>query len=320
MQALRHFKETTILINVRRSIVLSLALGAALSLAGAAPVPPGRLRVMATVFPLAEFVRDIGGERVEVQSLLPPGADVHTWQPRISEIRRLETADLLVFVGQGLEPWLNDLLGGVAANRPARFEAASGLRLRPSQPGEDDHDHDHGAFDPHVWLDFGLDETIADGLTAALIKLDPGAAAQFRAGGERLKNRLRELDAAYRRGLKDCRGRDLILAGHAAFSYLAARYGLRQIAVYGASPDAAPTPKITAGIIARAVKDGVRTIFFEPGLGDKMARLIAAEVGAGIRILYPGHNLSPAQASAGMTFFRLMEANLESLKDGLGCR
>ena len=308
--------------RVRRILILPALVWAVASVSAAGAASPGKVRVIATVFPLAEFARAIGGSRAEIRLLLPPGADVHTWQPRVSDIRGLEAADLLLFIGRGLEPWLGSLLGGADTSRLVRFEAASGLDLLPSAADGEEHAarHDHGAFDPHIWLDFQTDQGIADGIAAALAKLDPAGAPEFLRAAEALKSRLKALDAAYEVGLKPCRGRDFILGGHAAFAYLARRYGLRQVAVYGASPDAAPTPKETAAIIARASEERITTIFYEPGVGDKMARLIAAEIGARVRILYPGHNLTPEQAAAGETFFRLMEANLESLKNGLGCR
>ncbi len=320
MQAFQYLKDTMIPARVRWILFLPALIWGVASASATGAAAPGKLRVIATVFPLAEFAREIGGGRVEVHLLLPPGADVHTWQPRVSDIRRLETADLLVFIGQGLEPWLTSLLNGANPSRLARFEAASGRTLLPSVPDGDEHEHDHGAFDPHIWLDFRMDQDLADGIAAALGRLDPLGAPDFLRGAENLKDRLKALDAAYEKGLKSCRGREFILGGHAAFAYLARRYGLRQVAVYGASPDAAPTPKGTAAVIARAAKEGIQTIFYEPSLGDKMARLIAAEIGARVRILYPGHNLSPEQAAAGETFFRLMETNLETLKNGLGCR
>jgi zinc transport system substrate-binding protein len=150
--------------------------------------------------------------------------------------------------------------------------------------------------------------------------LVPAEAPGFVRRAEALKERLRALDAAYRDGLRGCAGREIILGGHAAFGYLARRYGLIQVPVYGASPDAAPTPKTTAAIVARARQDHARTIFYEPGVGDKIARLIAAEAGADVRFLHPGHNLTPAQKAAGTTFFRLMEDNLEALRHGLSPR
>jgi zinc transport system substrate-binding protein len=308
--------------RLRRIMILSLMAVAVAIAPPPSAAAPARIRVVATVFPLAEFAREIGGSRTEVRMLLPAGADVHTWQPRVSDIRGLETADLLLFIGSGLEPWLGSLLKGADTSRLVRFEAAAGRDLLPSSPDADEHDadHDHGAFDPHIWLDFRLDQAIVDGIAASLAGLDPAGAPEFRRGAEALKSRLKALDAAYEKGLGPCRGRDFILGGHAAFAYLAHRYGLRQVAVYGASPDAAPTPRETAAIIARASREKTATIFFEPGVGDKMARLIAAETGSRVAVLFPGHNITPEQAAAGETFFRLMEANLESLKNGLGCR
>jgi zinc transport system substrate-binding protein len=308
----------------RPLLILALLAMIAAAAPASGATPTSRVRVIATVFPLAEFAREIGGARVEVRMLLPPGADVHTWQPRASDIRGLETAGLLLSVGSGLEPWLGSLLKGADTSRLARLEAAAGRDLLPSGPEAEEPEeaghHDHGAFDPHVWLDFRIDQDLADGIAAALGRLDPAGAGEFKAAAAALKSRLKALDEAYAKALGPCRGRDFILGGHAAFGYLARRYGLRQVALYGASPDAAPTPKQTAAAIGRAVRERTATIFYETGTGDKLARLIAAETGARVAVLYPGHNLTPEQAAAGTTFFKLMEANLESLKNGLGCR
>jgi len=288
------------------------------------PAAGGKIKIIATVFPLAEFARTIVGERGEVSLILPPGADVHSWQPRVSDIRKLETAALLIYIGQGLEPWLDSLLKGADTGHLVRIEAAAGLNLIAGH--EDEHaleakpEHDHGEFDPHVWLDFSQDEMIVESLTQAVSRLDPEGSEIFRRNAEALKGKLRALDASYRTTLENCRGRRFLIGGHAAFSYLARRYGLEQVAVYGRSPEAVPTPRETAALIGRAKREGVKTVFFEPGVGDKMARLIAVEIGADIRILYPGHNLSPEQVAQGTSFFRLMEENLESLKHGLACR
>jgi zinc transport system substrate-binding protein len=298
----------------------------ALALALVVPGSAGpKLSVVTTVFPLAEFVRGVAGEAAEVALLLPPGADVHTWQPRVGDVRRLVGADLLVSIGGGLEPWLPGLVRGAGASRLRRLEASAGLPLLPAHAGHEEEGEEHEgeageAFDPHVWLDFGLDAKIVDALTAALSELAPADAAGFSRRAESLKARLRELDESYRRGLSGYAGREIILGGHAAFGYLARRYGLVQTPLYGASPDAVPTPKTLAAIVARARRAGARTIFYEPSVGDKMARLVASEIGADVRLLHPGHNLSPGQAAAGVTFFGLMQDNLEALRHGLARR
>ncbi|MCX6561498.1 MAG: zinc ABC transporter substrate-binding protein [Candidatus Aminicenantes bacterium] len=307
------------------NLALMLGLLAAPSAAPLSSGPAGaKLVVVATVFPLAEFARDVAGDAAVVSLLLPPGADVHTWQPRVGDVRALASADLLISVGGGLEPWLPGLVRGAAKPGLRRLEASAGLAVLPAhqhEAGESEPaDHAEEAFDPHVWLDFGLDEAIVDSLAKALTDLAPGEAPGFGRRAEALKERLRALDAAFREGLRACAGREFILGGHAAFAYLARRYGLIQTSLYGPSPDAAPTPKTTAAIVARARRTKARTIFYEPNVGDKMARLVAAEIGADIRLLHPGHNISPAQKAAGISFFRLMEDNLEALRHGLACR
>ena len=293
------------------------------------PLAAGRkIIIVATVFPLAEFAREIAGERGEVALLLPPGADVHSWLPRVSDMRKLETADLLVSIGRGLEPWLDALVKGSEARIGARLEAAEGLDLIPAGD-ENEHDparggisegHDHEGVDPHVWLDFGQDEVIVDALTRKLSQVAPDAGTLFSRNAEALKTRLRGLDVLYRTSLERFRGRSFFVGGHAAFAYLARRYGLVQIAVYGLSPDAGPSPRDMAAAITRARAESVKTVYYEPSSGDKMARLIAAEIRADVRVLFPGHNLNPAQAAEKTTFFQLMERNLENLIHGFAGR
>jgi len=300
-------------------VFVSLLLSAAV-FSGLCYGKEGKIRIVATVLPLAEFARAIAGDIGEVDLLLPPGADVHTWQPRISDIRRLEKADLVISVGNGLEPWLESLLTGIAPGRAKRFEASAGLDLLPAKEEEDHPSHSHGEMDPHVWLDFGQDPLIVDALADALSGLVPDRADAFRRNAASLKERLRALDERYRTGLAGCAGRTFLVAGHSAFAYLARRYNLHQTAVYGLSPDAAPTTRETAAVISRAKAEKTATVFYEPSAGDKMARVIAAEIGADVRVLYPGHNLTPEQAARGTDFFRLMEENLENLIHGFAGR
>ncbi|MBN1939396.1 MAG: zinc ABC transporter substrate-binding protein [Candidatus Aminicenantes bacterium] len=275
-----------------------------------------KLKIVATVFPLAEFAREICGERGEVLLLLPAGADVHHWLPRISDVRKLQAADLLISIGKGLEPWLSSLVKGSAARTIPAMEAAEGLDLIPAGGKAEEAEHSHGSVDPHVWLDFGQDMKIVEALTRALSGTAPESAALFSRNAEGVNARLRRLDESYRASLDPFRGRSFFIAGHAAFAYLARRYGLVQISLTGLSPDAETTPRQTAAAISRAKAEGIKTVYFEPSTGDKMARLIAAEIGADVRPLYPGHNLESGQEGGAMTFFQFMERNLENLVHG----
>ena len=288
-----------------------------LSLAGAAALE-GRVRIMATVLPLAEFAEAVAGDRGQVDLLLPPGAGVHDWQPRPGDIVRLAGCDLLLSVGARLEPWLPGLLRAAPAGRMRVLEASAGLDLTG-----DGHEHpgqEGGPADPHVWLDFELDVAIARAIAAELAGLDPEGAAVFAANADALAARLTALDARYREGLAACRGRIIVLAGHAAFGHLARRYGLEQRAVHGLSPDAEPRPKDLIGAVDLCRARGIRTVFREGAESPGLAKTLAREIGGRVLVLHAGHNLTREQRAGGLGFFDLMEENLATLRDGLECR
>jgi zinc transport system substrate-binding protein len=289
---------------------------------GAAAEPAGRIRILTSVYPLKEFAAAIVGDRGQAALLLPPGAGVHTWQPRAGDLVRLAECDLFIYIGADLEPWLPGLLKGLAGRRPETLEAVAGLELMRSGSGEGEggHHDDHGPFDPHVWLDPGMAARIVTAIQGRLEALDPEGASEFRRNGAALEGRLRDLDARYREGLRGCSGKVLILAGHAAFGYLARRYGLEQVALYGASPDSQPTPADLIEVVKKARARGIKAVFTESTASPALARSLARELGARTLILNPGHNLTRDEIHAGVTFFDIMEMNLGSLEDGLGCR
>ena len=286
-------------------------------------VASGNIRILASVFPLREFASAVVGERGGAAQLLPPGAGVHNWQPKPGDIMRLGSADLLIAVGSGLEPWLSGVVGAVPARKLRVLEVSRGLTLLAAKDEEGEEApevHEHGPVDPHIWLDFGLDEVITDRIAAVLSEIDPSGAGYFRQNAASLKDRLRRLDVRFSEALKNCAGKKIVIAGHAAFGYLAHRYGLVQTALYGLSPDAEPRPQQMMRVIEFCRRENIRTIFFENSVPPRLARTLAAEIGGRIAVLNEGHNLTRDQMLKGVGFFDMMEENLMALREGLGCR
>ena len=135
----------------------------------------------------------------------------------------------------------------------------------------------------------------------------------------RYRKKLKALDQKYQQGLKNCRHGKIFLAGHSAFGYLAERYHLEQIPLYGASPDAEPSPKKLAEVVDKARKNNIKVIYFESLSSDRLARVLAQEIGALVLALNPGPNLTKEQIKSGVTFLSLMEKNLINLREGLIC-
>ena len=280
-----------------------------------------KIRVVTSVFPLLEFAGAVSGERGEVSLLLPPGAEIHTWQPRPSDIIRLSSADLFIYIGADLEPWLHDLLKSVRNPNLRVLEASRGIPLIDEEGiVHNAHEQKHGAHDPHIWLDFKNDQRIVDKIAAVLSEMDPEGSSVFERNAFIYKEKLQRLDQKFKDGLMDCVHRTIILAGHGAFDYLARSYNLRQISLYGLSPDSRPTAKKLIEVVELAKKYRIKVIFFEIRVRDELAKVLAGEVGARTLVLNPGANLTKEQLKSGKTFFDIMEANLENLKDGLDCK
>ncbi|MEW6163115.1 MAG: metal ABC transporter substrate-binding protein [Nitrospirota bacterium] len=281
-----------------------------------------RLKVVTSLFPLKEFAQAVAGKRAEVDLLLPPGAEPHTWEPKPSDIVRLSKADIFIYIGAGMEPWIHDILKGV--NKPDLIvvevsHSLTFIRSDANHRHEGEHIHAH-EFDPHIWLDFEYAQRIVDKITEAFIKKDVEGINYYQENAEVYKDRLRDLDRKYREALKECRHREIIHGGHSAFAYLAKRYDLKQIPLYGISPDSEPTPKRLARITELAKRHRIRAIYFEAFVSDKLARAIARDVGAKTLILNPGANLTREQLKSGVTFLSMMEKNIENLRYGLECR
>lgn len=286
-----------------------------------------KLKAVASLFPLYEFAREVGGDHCEVTLLLPPGAEAHSWEPKPGDIAKISKADIFIYLGASMEPWVDKVLKATGGKEVRVVEASHGLQLLKAEPHEKEqgkkgpsHGHSHGEiFDPHIWLDFQLDLEIVEAIIKAFVEKDPVHKESYLKNAEAYQGRLKELDRRYRLSLADCRHRKLILGGHAAFAYLAKRYDLQQISLSGVSPNAEPTPKRMAEVIEVTRKAGIRHIFSEEMVNKKLAQALAREAGVSVLLLSPGANLTPEEAKEKVTFIDLMERNLTNLKKGLAC-
>jgi len=282
-----------------------------------------RLTVVASVFPLFDFAREVAGSAADVRLLLPPGVDPHSWEPKPSDIVDLSRADIFLYTSDKMEPWAGSIGRAVKGRNIVILQVMSSLGFNTTDKsykaaGAGETVKDHGE-DPHFWLDLSLSGRAAQVIGQTLIGNDPGNRDSYASRALEYAGQLEKLDQAFKEGLEDCDSRKLVTGGHAAFGHLARRYDLEQVSVYGLSPDAEPSPRHLAGIVNLVRENSVRTVFSEEMMNPRMAQVLSQETGTKVRTLNPGANLTVAQWRSGVTFFDLMRKNLDTLKEGLGC-
>ncbi|RPF46611.1 zinc transport system substrate-binding protein [Thermodesulfitimonas autotrophica] len=283
----------------------------------------GKVQVVATFFPLYDFARQVGGERVEVTCLVPPGVSVHEWEPTARDVRRVLRADLFVYNGAGLEPWVDRVLPEFRGR--AVVEATRGLDLMLYTGEGEDHagkeaaaeHHHHGPYDPHAWLDPVRAQHYVRQIAAGLSRVDPAGKAYYETRAAAYIERLAALDRAYREATAHFKRREIVTA-HAAFGYLAARYGLRQIPVAGLSPQAEPSPARLQELVTLVRQHGVKCIFFDAAVSPRLAETLAREAGVKSLVLSPAAGLSPEEKSGQKDYVAVMEDNLAVLITALG--
>lgn len=302
----------------RRSRIGRAAAGAALALAACnqGPASEPNVLVVTSFYPLYEFTRQIAGSAARVVSLVPPGVEPHDWEPSPQDLTRIREARLFVYNGAGLEPWVARLEGAQASSGPVMVRATEGIPLlAASQSGG----RGEPAPDPHVWLDPVLAQSMLETIRAALVTVDPAHAVTYAGNARGFTTKLQALHEAFGAGLKDC-ARSEIVTSHAAFGYLARRYGLTVVPIMGLAPESEPTPAQLASIVRFAREKKVKYIFFETLVGPKLAETLAREVGARVLVFNPVEGLTPEEEAAGRGYVALMEENLKNLRLALDCR
>jgi zinc transport system substrate-binding protein len=261
---------------------------------GSAGGSGGGTKVVAAFYPVAFAAQEVGGPGVHVDNLTPPGVEPHDLEATPDAVRKIREADHVLLLGHGFQPQL---------------EAAAGHGSRVvyllDTPGLDRH-----GVDPHVWLDPIRYELIVKRIAAALGR--PDAAAPMIA-------KLQQLDRDYRAGLRNCT-RHEIVTSHEAFAYLGGRYGLKQVAITGITPEAEPRPQDLKHVIDVVRATHATTVFFETLVSPKLADTVARATGAKTAVLDPIEGLTPAEQRRGENYFTVMRENLRALRTALGCR
>ena len=265
-----------------------------------------QLRVLASFYPLYEFTKIIGGERIDVSIIIPPGIEPHDWEPTIQDLQKMQNADMIVINGAGLEPWIAKL---VSVNPDILIvDTSNGIPLLEKGKHVFDNKIQN---DPHIWLDPVLAKKQIQNIVNGLAKIDPQNTDYYKENDNAYNTKLNLLDNKIRNELSVCGKKDF-LAFHDAFSYFANEYGLNQNTIIGVNPSEEPTAATLQQIVQKAQNLDLHVIFTEEAVNPRVSEVIADEIGAKVLIL------SPIEIyEKNSDYIKRMEQNLSSLKEEL---
>ncbi|WP_329179117.1 metal ABC transporter substrate-binding protein [Streptomyces sp. NBC_01477] len=284
----------------------------------------GKLRVTASFYPLEFLATRIGGSDVQVTDLTKPGVEPHDLELAPRQIAALQQADVIISL-HGLQPAVDDAIGQsgvkntVDAAALTRLEdhgtEVDGRRHTTGDNGTGGGSEEDAGSDPHIWLDPVRYAEVAKGVGKALAQADPAHSAAYAKNTDTLVARLGALDTEFRDGLKN-RATDTFITTHAAFGYLAERYGLVEEAINGIDPESEPSAGRMKALLDLAGREHVTTVFFETLVSDKTARTVAGDLRLRTDVLDPIEGITPM--SRGTDYFAVQRANLQALKTALG--
>lgn len=290
----------------------------------------GKLQIYTSTFATAAIAKEIGGTDVQVELIVPPGADPHSYEPTPKQLTTIAKGDLFLLTGTTLEPYSEKIKESLAGNSIRFVETSKNIDLLEAsaslhtheEDAHDDHDdheaeeesHDHGQYDPHVWLDPNNAKKMADSITTALAKEAPDRKETFDKNLALFNKQADELDQNLQKAV-DSGSKKELLVTHAAYGYLAERYGFTQLPIAGISPSDEPSQKQLAAIVKEAEMHDLNYIAFEETVSPKVARVIQKEIGAESITI---HNLeSVAKDQQDQSYFDLMNENVTTLKQAL---
>ncbi|MEV7884086.1 zinc ABC transporter substrate-binding protein [Streptomyces sp. NPDC002817] len=317
--------------NVRRHHISGIAIAAATALGlgalsacstdSAAAGNTDKFDVVASFYPMQYLAQQIGGDHVNVTTLTEPGQEPHDLELSTRQTAELGEADAVLYL-KSLQPAVDEAVS--QSEVKTKIDAATLTKLEDHGDVEHEHgsseehaDEEEHALDPHIWLDPVKYREVAEGVAKAFEKADPDHAADYKKNAAALTTKLDDLNTRFEDGLKNSATK-VFFTNHAAFGYLAERYGLTQEAISGLDPESEPSPARIKELQTEAKADGVTTVFYETLVSDKTAKTLASDAGLKTDVLDPLEGIT--DKSKGDDYFQVMESNLSALKTALGAK
>lgn len=315
------------------------------------PKDQKKLRVVTTIFPQYDFVRQIAGDNVSLTMLLKPGEETHSYEPTPQDIIAIQNADLFIYVGGENDEWVEDILESPEMEDVKRLrlvdcvgnilaeEHVEGMKeerghshedeeeesqdeeehfLHSAEETEEEHNEHVHTMDEHVWTSPGNAIDIVEHITEELCSLDSEHGQTYKDNAKAYETQLKELDTAFRDVVENAKNHTLLFGDRFPFRYFAAEYGLDYYAAFsGCASDTEPSAATMAFLINKVKEEHIPVVLKMELSNDNIANAIAEACDVPVKVFYSSHNISAKQFEAGVTYLDLMKENVETLKEAL---
>jgi len=275
-----------------------------------------KIKVVATLFPQYDFVKQIGKDNVEVTLLLTPGTETHTYDPTPKDIIGINESNLFVYTGIYMEPWAESIATSIDGNVEI-IDVSEGIEHIKEEHIHNEEEHEH-EYDPHVWLDISNAKVMVDNIAKALAGIDSENSKYYLQNAKEYKEKLDELDNNFETMIDNSKRNVICFGDKFSYMYFVTRYSLDYITVYDSClAEAEPSVSKLLEIEEEIEKENIPVIFYESLSEGKIAKSIAKDTGIKALVFSSVHTVSNEDIQNGATYISVMEQNLENLKIAL---
>lgn len=276
-----------------------------------------KVKVYATIFPIYDFTKNIGKDKIELNYIVPPSSEPHDYEISAKTIKDIQNADLLIKNGLGVDGFADNIKSeSEKLNIVVASEGIEKITYEKDGIHDENHteeEHDHGEYDPHVWLNINNAIKECENIKNALVKVDAKNKEYYEENYNNYVKELKDLQDSYKENLKEIKNKT-ILVSHDAYGYLCKEYGINQISVTGVNPNQEPSMSKIAELTDYAKDKNIKYILFDGLVNPKVSQTIANEANIDTMILYSIDGITKEDFNNSEDYVSLMEKNLETLK------
>lgn len=293
-----------------------LSLCACSSESGYSSSDSGKLKIISTVFPPYDLARQIAGDNAEISILLPPGSEIHNYEPSAKDMIAIRNCDIFLYIGGENEQWAEKLINSNDTENVTAVKLIDYVPALSEDEDEHDHEHDHEhETDEHIWTSPKNAQLMLSAVYDAICKVDPSDKQTYTKNKDAYAKQLSDLDNAYRSAVDNAKNKTIVLADKFPFRYLAHEYGLEFSAAFAACSDESEPGVSTMIKLTKTIKENnIPAVYYLEFSSTKIADTLCDETGATKLMLHSCHNVSKQDIENNVSYVDLMKQNLENLK------